>query len=281
MALLTESEIRRKLNKEDLKKVKEIYVSKKDIITPSAKSLLNERKIAIRYIEEKQEERKEEKKKEGKSKVVEQFEVVEQITKEVTAKNKDYKYRTIFGAKLQEKPEHMTSLRGDLLVFKDHPRIAFRGRIDSLESKILEVQVLAEKKGMPKLTADLQEVLHFVRNLIRCEVSGEELKEFALQGLTEAELRDQSHHPSKYFGMRHFLPDYRMGELVVALNSLRTQTRETELVAYDAFKSQYGEVGREDLILALNKLSSLFWIMMFKVRADQYKEEGELNGQSN
>ena len=33
----------------------------------------------------------------------------------------------------------MTHLRGNVLVFKDHPRIAFRGYIDLLEAEILSL----------------------------------------------------------------------------------------------------------------------------------------------
>ena len=60
--------------------------------------------------------------------------------------------------------------------------------------------------------------------------------------------------------------------MVANLNKLRTLTRESELVAYRAFKDEYGQATREDLIRALNRLSSLFWIMMFKYLTDQYKE---------
>lgn len=39
------------------------------------------------------------------------------------------------GAGYGEKPEHMTHLRGNLLVPKTHPRIAFRGQLDSLQGR--------------------------------------------------------------------------------------------------------------------------------------------------
>ena len=46
-------------------------------------------------------------------------------------------YRTPDGAAFAEKPEHMTHLRGNILVPKTHPRIAFRGGIDTLEAELL------------------------------------------------------------------------------------------------------------------------------------------------
>ena len=56
-------------------------------------------------------------------------------------------FETIFGVKLAQKPEYMTHLRGNLLVFKDHPRIALRGKIDSLEAAIILLQLKAQEKG--------------------------------------------------------------------------------------------------------------------------------------
>lgn len=177
--------------------------------------------------------------------------------------------------KSAKKPEHMTHLRGDYLVYKDHPRIAFRGAIDSLESEIIWLQTQTEKAHMERLTADLEEIIKMIRWLLRCEVSGEPVGEMILQGLNTDELRAHSHHPSQYYGMHHFLPTYKHGEIVARLNRLRTKARETELVAYRAFKKENGDVEREDIIQMLNRLSSLFWIMMFKYLTGLYGKKGE------
>lgn len=259
MPVLTENEIRRLIDRDAIGKDRELVVSKKDIITPSARTYLNEKNIHLKFKEET---------------ILKEGAISKENTnlkgeiEQVEADNN--KFRTLFGATLNEKSEHMTHLRGNLLVFKDHPRIAFRGKIDSLESKILQVQLIGIKEKLPKLVEDLEEIIDFIRSLIRCEVSGEPVGEFILQGLSASELREQSHHPSKYFGISHFLPSYTMGEMVVELNGLRTLTREVELVAYKAFADEYGKVEREDIIKALNRLSSLFWIMMFKVLAHKY-----------
>lgn len=256
MSVLTESSIRSLLGREDLKKLKKFKIKKGDIITPSAKSYLAEHSIELVYVE----------------KDVEKEEVKEEVKIIEVQKEKEYKYKTVFGAELEVKPEHMTHLVGNLLVFKDHKRIIFRGKIDSLEAKILEIQIICFKLGMNKLVDDLQEILEFVRKILRCEVLDEKLEDFNIQGMTKSELREKSHNPQKYFGIGHEMPKYDMGEVVVGLNSLRTKTREVELVAYEAFKGEYGAVTREDLITALNRLSSVFWIMIFKVRTGEYKQ---------
>lgn len=170
----------------------------------------------------------------------------------------------------KEKPEHMTHLRGDLLVYKDHPRIVFRGAIDSLESEIIKLQTKVEKQGRVTLVNDLEEIIKTIRWLLRCEVSGDPVGDITMQNMTPEDLRERSHHPSKYYGIKHFLPTYKHGEIVASLNYLRTKARETELIAYKAFKEESGDVSREDIIRILNRLSSLFWIMMFKYLMDQY-----------
>lgn len=149
MGVLTENEIKRKIGK-NKGNVTEFYIEKGQIITPSAKSYLTERSIELKYIDKISDINNEPK------------EVIKEVVKE-----KMYKYTTVFGAKLDEKPEHMTQLNGNLLVFKDHKRIILRGKIDSLESEILKAQILCQKLGMPKLVKELQEVLDFVRNIMR------------------------------------------------------------------------------------------------------------------
>ena len=148
------------------------------------------------------------------------------------------------------KPEHRTHLNAKELVDKTHPRIAFRGKIDKLEAEILLCQ---KEAGAP--VAALQEMLDFVRNLIRADVLGEEVKEFRLCGMDEAQLRERSHNPQKYYGTGHILPSCADSMVLLRLNHLRTSVRETELQSYHAFPD------RTDIHTALNRLSSLCWIL--------------------
>ena len=177
-------------------------------------------------------------------------------------------YQTLFGAALNEKPEHMTHLKGNVLVFKDHPRIAFRGMIDALEGETLLTQRAAA--DYPKLVAELEEVLSFVRNFIRCDVLDEPLKELNLCGYNAAQLREYSHYPEKHLGQPHFMPHYTDSPAILAVNKVRTVVRQTELAAYRAFRDENGGVARGDIILGLNRLSSLLWIMMIKLKAGKY-----------
>lgn len=264
MAVITENDLRKHFKNQNLKEADVYEATTGAILTPSAKSFLTDHQIELRYVGE---SRKEVPPPPGKD-------VKLQITKKLDSiqnpEEGKKRFRTLYGGFLETKPEHMTHLYGNMLVFKDHPRIVFRGKLDSLESKILEAQVSCFKLGMTKLVDDLEEILLFVRQIVRSEVLSESMDEFNLLGMTAKELREMSHFPKKYFGLEHFQPSYELGEAVVVINSLRTLTRETELQAYQAFKSEHGSVEREDIIRTLNRLSSLFWIMMFRVRVGQY-----------
>ncbi|PHV70291.1 cobalamin adenosyltransferase [Sporanaerobium hydrogeniformans] len=252
MSVLTENDIRHMLTSGQLKEKGELVVAPGRIITPSARAYLLEKNIELKIQDNPSRE------------------VVKMNTEDTKEAIKEESYDTLFGGKLLEKPEDMTHLRGNLLVFKDHPRIAFRGAIDSLEAEMILVQLFAQKQNIPQMIKDLEEIIRFIRNLLRSEVCGEPIGDFRLQDLDAVALREHSHHPSKYYGISHFLPNYKQGEMVAYLNKLRTLTRETELIAYKAFKDEYGQTSREDIIKALNRLSSLFWIMMFKYLAGKY-----------
>lgn len=181
-------------------------------------------------------------------------------------------YTTVFGGVLTEKPEHMTHLTGNVLVCKDHPRIAFRGMIDALEAELLLCGSLARQEGWEPLTGELQQALDFVRRMIRCDVLGERLApDFRLCGLSAEQLRQQSHHPEKFFGQPHFMPDFSDSELLLRLNRARTVARQTELAAYRAFRTTDGAPERGDIMLAMNRLSSLLWILMIRLKAGKYE----------
>jgi ethanolamine utilization cobalamin adenosyltransferase len=157
---------------------------------------------------------------------------------------------------------------------KSHPVIAFRGKLDCLCARIVSAQVAGAELGRQDFVADLEEILDFVRSLLPAELRGEPVREFLLCGLDAAAVRERSHHPQKYFGHPHMRTSFRMGRLPVALNELRALTRETELAAVRAFADQDGNLSREDVVMALNRLSSLFYVLMFKYLPAGFVPEG-------
>ena len=175
-----------------------------------------------------------------------------------------------------EKPEHMTQLFDNQLVAKNHPRILFRGKLDSLQALVvLDQALIAEGGGSQQLLADLDDILKSLRNLMRCDVLDEELHSETIIGLTHAELREHSHNPMKFYNIRQMiLPSYTMGRDYALLNQLRAAVRETEVAAANAFYDGF-RFSRGDIIEELNRLSSALHIMMCKYLAGDYKGAGK------
>ena len=175
---------------------------------------------------------------------------------------KPEQYRLLCGGVISEKPEHMTHLNGEVLVIKNHPRIAFRGSIDTLEAEIILCQLEADRETQKML----QEILSFVRLILRCEVLNEPIPAQKLCGLTEAELRSHSHRPQEFYGQPHFMPDVSHGALIARLNRCRCAAREAELRAVAAFVDGDGKALREDLLRAVNRLSSMLYLLMIRAK---------------
>lgn len=173
-------------------------------------------------------------------------------------------YRLENGAVLTKKPEHMTHLHGDVLVLKTHPRIRFRGAIDTLESELLWCQSTTKAPFSNRIG----EILSLARNLIRCEVLDEPVRQERLCGLTEAELRERSHRPQDFFSQPHFMPSAADGPTVLALNRCRTAVRAAELAAAQAFTDPEGNCTRTDILRALNRMSSMVYILMIQAKSE-------------
>ena len=172
-------------------------------------------------------------------------------------------YRLPGGGTLTEKPEHMTHLHGDVLVSKTHPRIAFRGAMDTLEAELLLAQQAA-----PQWETELGEILDLARNLIRWEVMGEPVEEKPLCGMTADEIRRRSHFPQEYYGQPHFMPHVSDGPALLQLNRARCAARQAELAATAAFLDREGVPVRADILQVLNRMSSMLYILMLRQKAE-------------
>ena len=63
------------------------------------------------------------------------------------------------------------------------------------------------------------------------------------------------------------MPDFADREGVLTLNRIRTVARQTELSAQHAFADREGIPIREDLLQALNRISSMLYILMLREKA--------------
>lgn len=158
-----------------------------------------------------------------------------------------------------KKPEHMTNLNARELVCKAHPRILLRGRLDSLESEILVLQASTTDDWR----APLGDALKLVRSVLAAEVREIPLAPWTLDGMDPEKVHRCSHHPEEFGFPGHILPAPEHGLLAAQLNRLRALSREVELCAVQAFWDG-NRVTREDLVLALNRLSSYFYVLQLR-----------------
>ncbi len=219
--LYTQQMVQNNIRNQDGKRV--FYLGEGDTLTPGARDYLQERRIEILPASQARPER----------------------------------YKLLGGGYLEEKPEHMTHLYGDVLVEKTHPRILFRGAIDTLEAELLLCQVFAQSP----LREQLGEVLALARKILSCEVLEEPLKVDALCGLTQEQLRRHSHFPQQFYGQSHFMPECTDGEMLLRLNRVRCAAREAERYGVAAVPD------RTDILQALNRMSSMLYILMIRLKA--------------
>ena len=171
-------------------------------------------------------------------------------------------YRLLNGASFPEKPEHMTHLNAEFLVEKTHPRIAFRGSMDSLEASLL--LAAAETEGT--IRTQLEEALAYARYVLGQEVLGEPIVCKTLGGMDEEQLRERSHRPQDFYGKSHFMPSPEDGKGLLLVNAARCKAREAELMAVRAFRDAEGQPTRPDLLRAMNRLSSFLYLIMIQLK---------------
>ena len=63
------------------------------------------------------------------------------------------------------------------------------------------------------------------------------------------------------------MPEHTDGEVILQLNRCRCAARAAELAAVDAFVNPDGNAVREDILRALNRMSSMVYILMIKAKA--------------
>ena len=217
------------LRKQFLKELPETFtLTEGQLLTPAAAQFLNDHKVAVVRV----------------------------------AESAGEGYATVGDSKSYPiKPEYMTHLIGRQLVPKDHPRIIFRGLIDNFQAEVLLQQQHEERRGNTPLSKQLEDLFHRAQAILKAEVTGDKLEPYNFLGLSEDEIRARSHTPQKYFGIGHLDLSTELSPEVLSLNRLRTLIRQVELAAVTAFT--HGEtVERTDILQALNRLSSVIYVMM-------------------
>jgi ethanolamine utilization protein EutL len=187
------------------------------------------------------------------------------------------KYRALeTGERFARKPDHLTHLVDDAsLVRKTHPRIIARGKMDLLQSAVLDAQTAADAEDARTLVGELGEILELSRALVGAEVTGKPAPEVRLLGLGDDELRDATHHTQELYGVPFMYPDVRQGPVVAKLGLARAIAREAEVAMTAAFPAATGgptaPPARADLAHALNRISSALYLLACKYVAGRYE----------
>lgn len=249
--VISEAELRSRLGNG---KERVVRIRRNDVVTPAARDFLRAHHFAVEVVDDDMPYR--------------------EMGRTAIPPKGERRFVDMDGNGYAVKPEHMTHLRDNVLVPKSHPRIAFRGKLDSLQAKMLEAQIAALDEGRAGVVQDVQEVLEFTRDLLAAEVTECPMDGELLLGMREEELCAVSHNPDRHYGVGHLVPDHRMGRTAVVLNSVRTLAREAELAAMPAFFRPAGELERPDLIQALNRLSSAVYIIICRLLGGYYGSVG-------
>ena len=179
------------------------------------------------------------------------------------------------GERFASKPDHLTHLRDDeSLVPKTEPRIAARGKLDLLQSALLDAQVAADAEGARALVGELGELLELARALVGAEVTGRAVPPPVLWGMTGEQIRDATHHTHELYDVPFMYPDVRQGPVVAKLALARAVAREGEIAVIAAFPPTGGLVtappARADLAEALNRVSSALYLLAVRYVAGVY-----------
>lgn len=160
------------------------------------------------------------------------------------------------------KPEHMTQLDSLHFAPKTHPRIRFRGKLDTLHAQFLLLSAQARKEQQPRLAQLLSTLAAYCREISSAEYNRRKVAPLELDGKSDDELRKATHAPEKNIGIPHIVPGPEDAELLLYLNLLRCQVREIEITGLDAFSScETVEPQEPELIKAVNRLSNAVYYL--------------------
>ena len=167
---------------------------------------------------------------------------------------------------VKTKPGALTHLNATTLVAKNDPRIALRGRLDTAIAQAVLLQAEWQAAALP---ATLQNMLADLRatlgNVLRAEALDEAMPPLVMGEFNAEQIHRVSHDPLHYLGHDHIVPALAHGLQVARLNLLRAIIREAEVAAANAFIDKDFLISREDILQALNRLSSAVYVLMLIV----------------
>ena len=224
-------------------------------LTPSAQQLLSERKIRIRHIDE-----------QGRTYTAGENGSLNRVHPLTTGTARPDNQCSVCGGEVAHKPPLLTHLDNHTLVLKTHPRIALRGRLDSITAECIVLQLqLPALLEFPLVSGYFADLRSFMGRLLRSEVTGEPLGELAMGDMDAGTLHKISHDPLKYLQHDHIVPSADHGLDVALLNRLRADVRGVELLATQVYLDASLQLTRTDIVAGLNRLSSAIYVLMMLI----------------
>ncbi|EDQ01656.1 ethanolamine utilization cob(I)yrinic acid a,c-diamide adenosyltransferase EutT [Shewanella benthica] len=253
--------------------------------TPAAQEMLNEKKIIVRWRDDKGQVFVEKSQSTAQQLDSDNSPELEKVHPLKSNNVRPTNACMLCHSDVSDKPALMTHLDDKMLVPKTHPRISLRGKLDACISYCVLVQ--CEMVQQPDLLKNfMADIRSYLGQILQSEVTGQPLPEPSLGEFSAAVIHQWSHHPLKYLGHDHMLPDVAYGPLVAQLNYLRALVRELELTATkvfldDSMQLSSGGINREDIVAGLNRLSSAVYVVLILVWQCQNGQEELLKGLAN
>lgn len=169
------------------------------------------------------------------------------------------------------KKEHMTCIRRGEYAPKDCRAIQFRGALDTLDAHFAYGAALARERGDEETAQKLYQLRGVSQKIMAADVSRMPLMDDSYMGMPGDEIHELSHNP-KRLGVEHMLGRTELSPVLAYVNLIRTAARTAEREAVGLFV--HGEeIEREDILQALNRLSSALYVLMCQIRAGEKERE--------
>lgn len=241
-------------------------VEKGTLLTPSAKQFIADKRIDLIVLESRKEVSGKIKSDKNLSSYEEGLPVQEEISE-------SSEYIGLNGEIYKEKPNYMTQTEGNILILKSSKRIIFKAKLEYFLSELLlTTKELEISKGNKKLLENMEALIKFVNDILISESLNKILEtRNLLGGKTLDMIKEMASNPKELLGTPHLLELSLKNDINLhRLNKLRALARELETHAVSYFVREDG-IHREDLLQALNALSSAIYILMLKLENGEYK----------
>jgi len=169
---------------------------------------------------------------------------------------------------VRDKAAGQTQLNATHYSAKTHPRIVLRGRVDSLHAFVLLAQHQALSTGKSEAAASLGSLAAYCRELTSAEYNERPVADAVIDGLDFEAIHRVTHDPRAELGIDHLTIDGSASLLHHLLNVLRTQSREVEIIALEAFPSPHHPYGAS-ICHALNRFSSIAYYLQLRLAVSE------------